>query len=41
MPANSGDRGQTPRFVASDLGLYCLPMSNKTYARLISIKAMF
>ena len=27
MPANSGDPDQTPHSVASDMGLYCLPMS--------------
>ena len=28
LEANSGDADQTPRSVASDLGLHCLPMSN-------------
>ena len=27
--ANSGDPDQMPRFAASDLGSYCLPMSHK------------
>ena len=27
--ANSGDPDQTPRSVASDLGLHCLPLSHK------------
>ena len=31
----SGDPDQMPRFAASDLGLYSLPMSHKTDARLI------
>ena len=29
MLANSEDPDQTPRFVVSDLGLHCLPMSQK------------
>ena len=29
---------QTPHFVASDLGLHCLPMSQKKDARLIWVK---
>ena len=29
MLANSGDLDQSPRSVASDLGLYCLPMPHK------------
>ena len=33
--ANSGDPDQTSLYVASDLGLYCLPMSHKKDARLI------
>ena len=33
--ANSRETDQTPRYVASDLVLYCLPMSNKKDARLI------
>ena len=36
--ANSGERDQTPRFVASDLVLLCLPMSHKKDARLIWVK---
>ena len=35
MKANSGDPDQTPRSVASDLGLHCLPISHKRDARLI------
>ena len=27
-----------PHFVASDLGLHCLPMSHKKYTRLIWVK---
>ena len=38
MQANSGDPDQTPLSVASDLGLYCLPMSYKKDARHIWIK---
>ena len=30
----SGDPDQTPRSAAFDLGLHCLPMSNKKEARL-------
>ena len=33
--ANSGEPDQMPCFVASDLVLHCLPMSNKKDARLI------
>ena len=33
--ANSEDPDQTPRSAASDLGLYCLPRSQKRDARLI------
>ena len=33
--ANSEDPEQTPRSAASDLGLHCLPMSQKWDARLI------
>ena len=29
LKANSGDSDRTPRFVASELGLHCLHMSNK------------
>ena len=32
MLANSGDPDQMLCFAASDLGLHCLPMSNKKYA---------
>ena len=35
MLANSVDPDQTPRSVASDLGLHCLPMSQKRDAMLI------
>ena len=35
---NSGGPDQTPRFAASDLTLYCLPMSHKKDARLIWVK---
>ena len=37
--ANSGDTDQMPRFEASDLGLYCLPMSHKD-AGLIWVKVI-
>ena len=33
--ANSGNPDQTPRYVASDLDLHCLPLSHKKDARLI------
>ena len=33
--SNSGDPDQMPRPVASDLGLYCLPMSHKKEGSLI------
>ena len=33
--ANSGDPDQMPCYVAYDLGLHCLPMSNKNDTRLI------
>ena len=32
--SNSGDPDQTPRFVASDLGLHCLPMHWQQKGRL-------
>ena len=35
MLANRGDPDQTPHPAASDLGLHCLPMSHRKYARLI------
>ena len=35
MLANSVDPDQTPRYMASDLGLHCLPMSQKWDTRLI------
>ena len=40
LNANSVDPGQTPRSVASDLGLLCLPMSLKWDARLKWVKAI-
>ena len=36
--ANSEDLDQTPRSVASDLGLHCLPVSQKWDAMLIWVK---
>ena len=36
--ANSEDPNQTPCSAASDLGLHCLPMSQKWDARLILVK---
>ena len=36
--SNSGDPYQTPRSVASDLGLHCLSMSHKKDARRIWVK---
>ena len=36
--ANSGDPGQTPHSVVSDLDLHCLPMPHKKNTRLISDK---
>ena len=41
MLANSDTPDQTPRSVASDLGLHCLHMSHKKYARLKLVKIMF
>ena len=38
LQANRREPDQTPLFVASDLVLYCLPMSHKKDARLISVK---
>ena len=35
---NSGDPERTPRSLASDLGLHCLPMSHRKDARLIWVK---
>ena len=32
--ANGGEPDQTPRFAASDLVLYCLPMSHRKDARI-------
>ena len=37
LSANSGDPDQTPRSVASDLGLHCLPVSHIKDARLIGV----
>ena len=36
--ANSGDPDQTPRFVATDQGLHCLPMSYKNAPGLYGLK---
>ena len=41
MQANSGDPDETPHSVASDLGLHCLPMSNKKETRLKRAKSPF
>ena len=38
MQANRGDPHQTPRSVASDLDLHCLPMSHKKDTRHIWVK---
>ena len=38
MQANSGDPNQAPHSVASDMGLYCLPMSHKRDTRHIWVK---
>ena len=38
MPANRIAPDGTPRFAASHLGLFCLPMSHKKDARLIWVK---
>ena len=35
--AKSGDPDQTPRYVAPDLSLRCLPMFHKKYARHIRV----
>ena len=37
--ANSGDPDQTPRSMASDLGLHCLPITLKVVYRLQWIKS--
>ena len=37
---NSENPDQTPRIAASDLGLHCLPLSNKKDARLIWVKVL-
>ena len=36
----SGEPDQMPRFVVSDLGLHCLPMSHKKVARLIWVNVL-
>ena len=41
MQPNSGDPGQTQHSVASDLGLYYLPMSHKKDFRYIWVKCNF
>ena len=41
MWANNGDPDQTPRSTASDLGLYCLPMSHKRDTKLIWVNYFF
>ena len=41
MQANSGDPDETPHSVASDLGLHCLPISNKKEARLKWVMSLF
>ena len=38
LVANSEDPDQTPRSAASDLGLHCLPVSQKWDTRLIWVK---
>ena len=38
MSANSGDTDQTPRSEARDMGLHCLPRSQKWGARHIWVK---
>ena len=38
MQANSGDPDQMLHYLASDLGLHCLPLSHKKYARHIWVK---
>ena len=38
LPANRITQDGTPRFAASHLGIFCLPMSHKEDARLIWIK---
>ena len=40
MSANRIALEETPRFAASHLGLFCLPMSNKKDARLIWINVI-
>ena len=38
--ANSGDPDQTPRSAASDLGLYCLPVTHLEVSSLQWIKTL-
>ena len=38
--ANSGDPEQTPRSVATDLGVHCLAMSHKMYAMFKWVKVL-
>ena len=38
MQANSGDPEQTPRSVASDMDLHCLPLSHKKKTMHIWVK---
>ena len=38
VPANRIAPNETSRFVASHLGLFCLPMSHKKDARLLMVK---
>ena len=40
MFANSGELDQMPRFAASDLVLYCLPMSHKRVLGLYGLRNM-
>ena len=40
MLADSEDPDQTPRSAASDLGLHCLPVSQKWDARLIWVNSV-
>ena len=38
--ANSGETDQTPRSVASDLVVHCLPVSHKKDTRLILVNVL-
>ena len=40
LSANRIDPDETPRFAASHLGLFCLPMSNKKDAGLIWVNVL-